>query len=237
MGCGWPLLGKVAPCPSFVNAALSTKGGLVVLSGKTVRRTLMMLLGASLLSPPARAYLTSDVMGSWGMGSNTIQLSQTRQVITSNASWDFSYNAYFSPIRSAFILNFTEYGKSNIGELNFIRMAAGLRWYIYGFNGDRFIFDSQVEGRVFRPAPFWSFTIGASTLSVPLINEDRTQYFNAMSFDWELRAGIEVPLSRSYYLVSQLGLLNAFPSYNVQTEEHLSYQALSLFVGLKAMSF
>jgi hypothetical protein len=190
-----------------------------------------------LMSRQGLASLASDVSAGMGVGSNTIALTQTQQTVTSNAILDFSYNAYYTPMRSAFILSFNENLRSNVGNLNFTRLGLGIRWYVFGYNGDRTVFDSNVEGRIFRPAPFLSLTLGGSTLSVPRINSDSRQYFNAMAYDIDIRAGIEVPLNSRYYLVTQLASLSAFPTYNPQTKENLSYQGLNLFLGIKATSF
>jgi len=190
-----------------------------------------------IMESSAIAYLTSDVTGSLGIASNTVKLTGTTQNITSTGTFDFSYNAYYQPLHSAFIMNFTEYAKTSVGSLNQVRIGFGIRWYIFGFNGERYIVDSQTEGRVFRPAPFWSLTGGMSTISVPKVNQDSGQYFNAVGMDWDLRTGIEVPINRNYYLVSQLSVVVGVPTYNSTTRESLQYQAMALYVGLKLTSF
>ncbi len=185
----------------------------------------------------AFAFITSDTTLSLGVSSNTLTLSNTSQTITSSSTIDFSYNAYYQPLRSAFIMNFTEYASSNIGSLNQIRIGFGLRWYLFGVNGERYIVDSQTDGRLFRPSPFWSLTGGMTTISVPAINKDPGQYFNAVALDWDLRAGVEVPLNRYYYLVTQLSLLSSLPTYNSSTNESIGYQGIGFLIGLKATSF
>lgn len=196
--------------------------------------TLISIIFAGLFS---HAALTSDVTAGLAFGSNTVSLTQTKQTITSSSIFDFSYNIYYSAMRSAFFLNFTESLKSNVGELTFTRIGMGARWYLFGFNGDRMVLDSSVEGRVIRPAPFLSLSLGSTTLSVPTLNLDSRQYFNAMSFDLDFRAGIEVPLNHNYYLVAQLGTLAGIPTYNQLTKENLSYQGLNIYAGFKATSF
>lgn len=198
---------------------------------------LFLLLAFNLGSCKAFAYLTSDTSFSMGLSSNTLSLSNTTQTITSTSMIDFTYNAYYQPLRSAFILNFTELASSNIGTLNENRIGAGLRWYVFGVNGERYVIDSQTEGRIFRPSPFLSLTGGMTTISVPSINKDKAQYFNAVALDWEFRAGVEIPITRSFYLVSQLSLLSSLPTYNSTTNESLAYQGVGFLLGLKATSF
>lgn len=185
----------------------------------------------------SQAYLTSDISTSLGATSYSLKLTNSTQSLNSMSMLSFSYNVYYSPLKSALTLDFSEMAKSNVGSLSYVRLGAGLRWYVFGFNGDRFIFDSKVEGRVLRPAPFIGFSAGLVSISVPKFNSDSKQYFNAVAYNIDVRTGVEVPLSRDFFLITQLSIDKGLTSYNATTNQSFSYLGLGIYFGVKITSF
>lgn len=197
---------------------------------------LIFCLGILLLGVNAQAYLTSDFDVATGYTGATLKTTGNTVNMNSMSTLDFSYNLNNPAWSSALNLVFSEVATSSQGNLAWTRVGVGVRYYPIGYNGERVIFDNQVEGRYWRPAPFVGFSTGFSNFSVESV-DGTSGYFNATSMDFNLRFGAEVVLTSNYFLTGQISALMGVPNENPKTKKDFSYTAMGIYMGLKILSF
>ena len=194
---------------------------------------LALLLATSL---GAQAHMTSDVSLASGLTALTMKTAGNTVTLTSMASIYFTFNLNHPASKMALTLEFMEAPNSSQGPLAWTRLGAGAKYYLTGFNAQRVVFDNHVEGMYWRPAPYIGGSLGLSTFSISNVG-GLDGYFNAAVVDAIARAGAEVVLSSSLFLIGELNVFKSLLAQGSRTSFDLSYAGLGVYVGLKIVSF
>lgn len=185
-----------------------------------------VLIGSCLVPSLSWALVTSD----WDMSLGATSLTYTydsfiREKVESSSVLEVSYNLNNTSLLAALNLSFTEIFEQ--GQIPYSRIAVGARYYLDGFNGEKVVYESTVQGRRWRTIPFVAMNLGISNLSV--------EGFNASFVDGSLRGGVEVPLFSGVLLVGQVGLSTSLMASSTVAE--VSYNSMTLYAGLRFIEF
>lgn len=188
----------------------------------------LILVFFLLTGAQARAYLTSDWDISLGTTSLSYSMGDLSDSLESATSIEVNYGINSSTLNSALILTFNELLGSGGQQIPFTRISAGLRYYFLGLNGQRWIYDSRSEAKIWRPTPFVGFSLGLSNLSV--------DSFNASFLDTSLRGGVEIPIAADTLLIGQVAIGSSLSSSG-EVDTAVGYQSFSLFAGIRFAAF
>jgi hypothetical protein len=90
------------------------------------------------------AHLTSDYSFSLGFSSIDIVVAdEISQTLESPTTFEFNYNLSMTGADLGLTLSFLEIFSSDIGDIPLTRLAIGPKWYPFGINGKRIVFDSD----------------------------------------------------------------------------------------------
>lgn len=182
----------------------------------------VFLILAALRPVASHAAMSSDWDVSLGATSLSYSYSSlVAEKIESTSLLELSYNLANTQVRSALNLSFTEI--YNGDKIPYTRIALGIRHYFNGFNGERVIYDSATQAKLWRTTPFVAVNAGFSNLSV--------EGFNASFVDASLRGGVEVPLVANALLVGQVSVSSSLTSNSSIAK--VTYSAITLYAGLR----
>ncbi len=180
----------------------------------------------------AQAHLTSDFDMHIGYANFSVTSGDNfDRTLTSVSVIETSYNLYFSGSLFSLNIQFTEMITSSLGNLAYSRLGIGARYYPFEANGTRVIFDNETYGKIWRPTIFMALNVGFASLAV---DSEDDQGFNAVLLEMLFKAGLEVPISQSWLLMTQLGLaapINSESSSN--PDQSVNYQGLTLLFGTR----
>lgn len=182
-----------------------------------------------------KAYLRSDFDMNWGVGAIDIKAGKTfSRTMESPSIFQLNYNLNVDGPNLAAIFSITEFLSSTLGTLPYTRLAFGAKWYVLGLNGRRVIYDNQVQGRLYKPAPFIEMTLGISSLAVDAGSDGE---FNAALYDIALSAGVEIPIAATWLLIGKFNYLLAIPAAGGENTQALDYSGILMFAGVKTNFF
>lgn len=189
-----------------------------------------LLLKCFLKPDAASAHLTSNYDFNFGFTSFEVKAADSfKSTLESPTTIDFNYNLNMSAMKSAFSLSFSEMVTGPAGNLPFVRLGLGYRYYVLGLNGQRIVLDNDTDGRIWAPTPFIGLTFGLATLSIA----EGQSYFNASMVDGTVRLGAEIPIGSSWVLLGQFHYINSLALVGSSTDIDVSYSGIGIFAGLR----
>lgn len=179
----------------------------------------LLLFPLLLLAPRAHALKTASSFDvSWGAANLTLNaydlstgtLSKTR-TLTSYTGVQIDYNVALFDYRTVATISFSQFESSNLGSTPFSRVAIGASYHFFRINGQRVIFDSDVESKVWGISPAFELSLGLNKLSIK-DPEDANFDFTASQIDILPRVLIEVPVSSNFLLMLRGGYYGTLSS-------------------------
>jgi hypothetical protein len=196
---------------------------------------LFLILGCTNV---ARAHLTSNYDFNLGYASYKINAGDDfNRTMDSMSAIEFNYNINIAGPDLAATISLFELLNTDFGPLAFTRLAAGVRWYLLGLNGERVIYDNTVECKLWRSTPFGGFTLGISNLSVDDESEDNID-FSAAFIDARVTGGVEVPVAANWILLGQFGYaLTLMGGEETDRVPSVSVNGFTMMAGLRMTGF
>jgi hypothetical protein len=109
-----------------------------------------------------------------------------------------------------------------------------LKWYFFGFNGEKLLIDNNTSGLILRPTPFVGMGIGLTNLSIT--SESTIGDFNTSNYEAIVNGGLEIPISPTFLFLAQIqGMLSL--SSNSEIAKDISYFGFSILAGIKISRF
>jgi len=195
---------------------------------------LFIFLLIFVFSSKSHAYLTSDVDISLGFTSIDLQAGTSFVASLEEAIFEFNYNLNYSGPDISINLSFSEIIKDGFSNAAYTKLGLGLKWYFLGFNGEQIILGNSTKGLILRPTPFIGASGGVTNLSIT--SESSIGDFNTSNYEVMANAGLEVPITPSYLLITQVqGLFSV--SSNSDVARNITYSGFSILAGIKISRF
>ena len=131
-------------------------------------------------------------------------------------------------------INIVEILTDSFSNISYTRLGAGLKWYFFGFNGEKLLIDNNTSGLILRPTPFVGMGIGLTNLSIT--SESTIGDFNTSNYEAIVNGGLEIPISPTFLFLAQIqGMLSL--SSNSEIAKDISYFGFSILAGIKISRF
>ena len=144
---------------------------------------------------------------------------------------EIDYNVALFDYRTVATVSFTQFETSNIGSTPLTRVAIGGSYHFFRINGQRVIFDSDVESKVWGISPALELSLGISKMTIN-DPQDSNFDFSASVFDIMPRFLVEVPASSNLLIMLRAGYYQSITTTRNQFYD-IKAGGLVLSFGLK----
>ena len=154
--------------------------------------------------------------------------------ITSSTGFQIDYNVALYDAKTVLSLSFLEFVSSNLGPVPMSRIGFGVAYHFWRMNGQRFLMDNGVEGKVWGISPALELSLGLSRLSIADPNNVKLA-FSASSYDMIPRVLFEIPINPNFLIMLRAGYLKSlsFGQSGGGSSDTVNYSGPIFTVGFK----